>query len=521
MTKEKPFIESNIAKSPYFWVLIGFGIAAFFAVWFIPEAYYDNFYETHSAQLEQVTAKTTASSSTISADEPPDKEEIINKKLVSIKSIRESVIQVCAGFLAIIGLILTIKRTRALVDQNRINDEQNKINEVSNYNTLLLEQFSKASELLQSKDIAGRLSGIYLFEKIMNESAEYHWQVIELLTAYVRENRSLDEFLKKDTSQLSNEEIICFYEIVNIYIGNNISKSERIKKTIPKCPVEKDIQAILSVLGKRETKFESVFINNNLENDSIVKYINLSNTYLFKANLTEGNFEWFDFSNSIINETICKKAKLNYSNFYNTRLQNAHFENSSFKHANCLGMHIENSHLEYADFENADCIGAHFEFANCHKVNFKNANCNSTRFNNAFCGEADFENASCILAQFRFANCRIVRFNNSQCFQANFKSANCYLTNFENTECNESYFEDTDLSMTNFISAKNLTVERLIKAKSLYKATNLSPEIEEELKKQKPEMFEYFNSDVEFQKNYIFNGIGYENHVRETSSYEL
>lgn len=124
------------------------------------------------------------------------------EKFEAIKDLRSTFINIGAGILAIIGLYLTWRRTKALDEQNlntkeqiRILDNKNHNDVEANENNLLLQQFSEASELLANdKSIAARLSGIYLFEKIMNTSKDYHWQVIELLTAYVSEKRDNSKF---------------------------------------------------------------------------------------------------------------------------------------------------------------------------------------------------------------------------------------------------------------------------------------------------------------------------------------
>jgi len=50
------------------------------------------------------------------------------------------------------------------------------------------ERFSKAVEQLGNKNIHTRLGGIYALEQIAKDAEEkYYWQVMETLTAYVRE----------------------------------------------------------------------------------------------------------------------------------------------------------------------------------------------------------------------------------------------------------------------------------------------------------------------------------------------
>jgi hypothetical protein len=50
------------------------------------------------------------------------------------------------------------------------------------------ESFSKAVEQLASDKLEARLGGIYTLERISRESQEQYWPVMEILTAFLREN---------------------------------------------------------------------------------------------------------------------------------------------------------------------------------------------------------------------------------------------------------------------------------------------------------------------------------------------
>jgi hypothetical protein len=43
-----------------------------------------------------------------------------------------------------------------------------------------------------------RLGGIYALERITNELEKDYWSIMEVLTAYVRKNSSVDSLLKKN-----------------------------------------------------------------------------------------------------------------------------------------------------------------------------------------------------------------------------------------------------------------------------------------------------------------------------------
>jgi hypothetical protein len=56
------------------------------------------------------------------------------------------------------------------------------------------ERFSKAVEMLSNENsIYTRLGGIYALERIAKDSAKDHWQIMEILTAFVREKARLPD----------------------------------------------------------------------------------------------------------------------------------------------------------------------------------------------------------------------------------------------------------------------------------------------------------------------------------------
>ena len=58
---------------------------------------------------------------------------------------------------------------------------------------LVTERFSKAVELLASGDLTARLGGIYALERIAKDSEKDYWQVMEVLTAFVRDNVQIEK----------------------------------------------------------------------------------------------------------------------------------------------------------------------------------------------------------------------------------------------------------------------------------------------------------------------------------------
>lgn len=276
--------------------------------------------------------------------------EILN----AVKDTRQIAIQIITGFatliLATIAIRLTERRTKALEDQNKINGDNNNKN-------LLLQQYSKAAELLNDDKIAARLSGIYLFEKVMKDK-DYHWQIIELLTAYVREkrdNKLFDVDLVKDKNKLNIEieegTSLETYE-VNVFESDDKGEATIKNKKYYRVPIEKDIQAIITVLGRREREFEK-------NNQRLI----LNNISIYNADISNAHFE----------NAYCFHTHFEYVNSSQT-----HFE-----YAKCYNTHFENSICWNAHFEYTECIYTHFEKADFRNAHFENSICLNTHFDNA------------------------------------------------------------------------------------------------------------------------------------------
>ena len=82
------------------------------------------------------------------------------------------------------------------------------------------------------------MGGIYALERIANESKKDYWPIMEILTAYVRKNSPKKNYLT--------------IEPISIDIQANESTINKVSD-IRKIPL--DIQAVLTVLGRRINKF--------------------------------------------------------------------------------------------------------------------------------------------------------------------------------------------------------------------------------------------------------------------------
>ena len=158
------------------------------------------------------------------------------------------------------------------------------------------ERFSKAVEQLGSDQIQVRLGGIYALERLAKDSPHDHWTVMEVLTAFIRETSSVNR-----DAHLTEEQ---------------------------RSPVTTDVQAALTVIGRRNTTSESG--NQKLD--------------LSKINLSGANL-----SGAILSRAILFDAKLFYANPSGANLSSASFSRASLNGANLFRADLSGSILLATD----------------------------------------------------------------------------------------------------------------------------------------------------------------------------
>jgi hypothetical protein len=230
----------------------------------------------------------------------------------SENEVRATLLQALGGLVLLAGLYLTY-RTFDLNRQGQVT-----------------ERFTRAIDQLgEDRKLDVRLGGIYALERIAWDSQRDHWPVMEVLTAYVREHSS-----------------------------SGRSPPERGRRGGPSPPaqgeavdrnkVPADVQAILTVLGRRNTEYD--WPEGNLD----LGRANLQRADLGGANLEKVFLEWADL----------QRAFLAYANFQWANLPATNLQSADLAEAN----------LQFANLVNADLRGANLAGANLRRANLSGAN---------------------------------------------------------------------------------------------------------------------------------------------------
>jgi uncharacterized protein YjbI with pentapeptide repeats len=189
------------------------------------------------------------------------------------------------------------------------------------------ERFARAVEQLGSDRSDGsartevRLSGIYALERLMNEAESEYWPIMEVFTAYVRENAPW--------------------------------RGENARQTVGPMVPTADVQAILAVLGRRKVHHAS----------SEKRLLDLRETDLRGANLSGSRLEGLSLQGAHLDRTDATRAQLSKSNLREADLSGAtltgtDLEGGSLARANLEGARLNGARLRGADLSGANLRGA-------------------------------------------------------------------------------------------------------------------------------------------------------------------
>jgi hypothetical protein len=167
-----------------------------------------------------------------------------------------------------------------------------------------------------------RVGGIYALERIARESEEDYWPIMEILTAYVRQNAPLPPEAGQERTEDATDE--------QRAMEGSRGKSEATEPSAP----DPDIQAIMTILRRSSRSYR----------EGEPKRLDLSKTNLTRADLSEAN--------------------LTRANLFGADLSGANLSGANLLGANLLGANLLGANLLSANLWEAHLPLAHFFRAN-------------------------------------------------------------------------------------------------------------------------------------------------------------
>jgi hypothetical protein len=310
----------------------------------------------------------------------------LKDRLHQINENRKTVAQIVGGVFILVGLYIAWVRSEAARKMAEVNREQQ-----------LTDLYVKAIEQLGSENLQIRLGGIYALERIARESAKDHWPIMEVLTAFVRENAPLRK--EAPTGEAVEDQSLVSPEAA---AAEPQATPETSEQAGPPPPPEKpptDIQAVLTVLGRTAIYYAQ---------EGEKRSLNLRATHLVGADLAEANLQ---------------RALFREANLQGTYLREVNLQGASLREANLQEADLSLANLQEADLYVTNLLGAFLVKANLQGAIFVAANLQGARLGLADLQEADLYGANLHGAELLGANLGGAKLIGAKLQGANFRSA--------------------------------------------------------------------------------------------------
>ena len=217
------------------------------------------------------------------------------------------------------------------------------------------------------QDLAVRLGGIYALERIAFDSPRDHWTIVEVLTAYVREKARWEEPDGYRSQMASMND-------------RDFDPNDREAHAAAYPRVTADVQAILTVLGRRQWKHDQGKLDLTHLN---LRGVVLTDAHFAGANLSGSSLEmalldgavlrgvtarrtWFD--GAILNHVDLRDADLWGAQLMEAEVNDARLEKAKLVSAYLPDAEFRRSRLDDADLNSAKVMGTRFEGASLRGV---------------------------------------------------------------------------------------------------------------------------------------------------------
>jgi uncharacterized protein YjbI with pentapeptide repeats len=278
---------------------------------------------------------------------------------------RKTVGQALGGAAVLIGAGFAL--FQFLQGQNQFREQQQAAHDL-----LISNQVSKGFEQLASDKIAMRLGGIYALEGVMNDktSKQYYGPVLEGLCAFVRESTIGETLSEKQPAtdvqaaltvigrrikglgsvNLANARISEAYLVEADLLGANLTKADLTKADLTKADLTKaDLtRAVLSGANLTAANLSSANLTAANLSSANLFGTNLSSAKLTAANLSSANLFGTDLSSAILGAANLSGAELWFANLSGTNLIEANLSGANLIEANLSGANLSGADLRGA-----------------------------------------------------------------------------------------------------------------------------------------------------------------------------
>ena len=251
-------------------------------------------------------------------------------------------------------------------------------------------------------NIEVRMGGIFALERIGKDSPDDHLQIMEILTAYIRENAPASSAENpsepapkrpKDTSDVAAMQSYLF-ALTSYYRfgGAHWQWAETLKP-------RNDIQAAITVIGRRSADLRALEITTDTDGATTPIRLDLRKTCLQGADMQAGQFDNARFDGSRMEATLLDRARLNKAELNWARLNGARLNKAELNEAR-----LNEAELNWAALNKAELNRAALNKAELNGARLNKAELNEARLNGAALYKTDFTAAHTRLAAVKSAD---------------------------------------------------------------------------------------------------------------------
>ncbi len=250
--------------------------------------------------------------------------------------VRTTLIQAIGGAALVAGLLFTYATVRTGVRALEVTREGQ-----------ITQRFAQAVGQLGDTSVTIRLGAIFALERIARDSARDHGPIVEVLSAFLRDQSWSGKVLIERSS---------------VEVAASTSRTDQ-GFNFPEQRLRADIQAAISVLGRRNRLLD---YGGNWRLDlhqvdlryADLRSVHLEGTILWDSHLENANITGAHLDGADLAGAHLEKASLGLATLRRCHFTSSHLEEASLFGANLEGSHLLGTHLERAVLTEARLDGA-------------------------------------------------------------------------------------------------------------------------------------------------------------------
>jgi len=308
-----------------------------------------------------------------------------------------------------------------------------------NQDRLVAERFMAAIAQLGHEKIETRTGAIYALERVAQDFPNEHWTIMEILTAFVRENSQIQS-MQGVQQQLEYAPHFYTSRQRSGARPNRPHSDQNLHEEPPK--LRTDIQAALTVIGRR----------NSLEDPKDHK-LDLRNTDIRRADLLGINLQEADLRGSDLSGADLRGSDLYQANLDGARLVGSILYEAKLRKASLCGANLQRANLNRTDFCGANLRSANLSGASLRAANLSEANLYKANLQQATLKVANLSGAKLFLANLQGAKLGKANLHLAGLIGANLSGANLNGADLSGANLNAAKLKQTDVYFANLAEA--------------------------------------------------------------------